>query len=1432
MTDKTPVRVVFNNSNVATGMAEFQSGETVPVSNGGTGLSSIGTAGQVLKVNSAGTGLVFAGEGDISIQNLVAPTNADLSLRTSGTGGIILNDITISDNSISTNRSNDDFFINASGSGTVILENLKVGTGATVTTILDEDNFATNSATALATQQSIKAYIDSEVGAVSTTQIASGDTSVAVTDDGSGTITFTVDGSSVGTYTANGLQLGGSGARVTTVLDEDNLATNSDTALATQQSIKAYIDAQNTAQAITFVGDDSTGTAVNSGETFQITGGTGLTSAVSGDTMTLAIDSTVATLTGSQTLTNKTLTTPIIEQISNTGTLTLPTSTDTLVGRATTDTLTNKTLTNPTINGGTFSGTFTGTISPGQVTTNSIVSNGSNADISIQPSGTGDVIISALRINGTTLDSSDSTKITIAEAVDITGAVTTGAITSSGNITSGGSFIIGSADIDETDFEKIDGITDGTVAANKAVVVDSNADASGFRNVSATGTLTITGATSLNGGATILGGVTAGSLTTNEIASNGSNADLTITPQGTGDINLTAGADINIPANIGLTFGDDGEKIEGDGTDLTISSSRNVTIDVDSAINFDANSNGIVNFKDGGSKYFVVQKSSSSAVLSVDATDGDMIFKGDDGGAVITALTLDMSEAGAATFNAGATFNGAVSITGNLTVSGDTTTVSSTNTTIEDNLIELNTGISQSLNDAGIIIERGTTGNNAAIIWDESADTFVLGTTTATAADKSGGITIDAGSLKIASLEVDGVTITDNTIGANASNSSLELEASGTGDIDLNAGADVNIPANIGLTFGDDGEKIEGDGTNLSITSSNSLGIDTANGITLDSGSGGAVLKAGGSTTYGTLTSSSGDFSINQTTSDKDIIFTGNDGGATITALTLDMSEAGAATFNSTVESTGNFVTGAPTLGNDEATFGFNAPNAELKAKNSSGSPAANFDIHTTNSSGTTARVLRATHDGILQLMSGDTVVGKLSNSSSDFVIESDVQDKDIIFKGDDGGSGITALTLDMSEAGAATFNDKIILGTNKEIQFVDTNESIKSDGSKLIVTSGGTAFNLPTADGSNGNALITDGSGTLSFGAVGEKSTSDDTLAVAVTNKRITTTARSIDAFAESFADSVLYYVCTNDHHLDVVNMQKISLCHNDTGPFFAHGGIQSANGALPTLSIESSNNIVRLKSVSTNAVGGNVSFYKISLGDNTSTGTNGSVIVSQNTDVDSASESLVSFAHATFRGAKLFVSVNNNAKTEISNFEALVVHDGTEAFISQYNVVNTGSNDLALLTAAIDGDNVVISASGLEPNLRITVHAIMLKDTMTADSSTYANIETIAPVTVSSSETEFDTLEQRTSNGAVYFLVSKNATEGEFAINEIMVAVGTNDVSHVNVGAISTKGTNQLQASTDFKSTAELQGTLNLASTSGANTTVSAYKIKLHAS
>ena len=106
------------------------------------------------------------------------------------------------------------------------------------------------------------------------------------------------------------------------------------------------------------LGSSGTVTAILSN---ALTIGTGLsgTSYDGSAPVTIAIDSTVATLTGSQTLSNKTLTAPVISTITNTGTLTLPTSTDTLVGRATTDTLTNKTLTAPVISTITNTGTIT-----------------------------------------------------------------------------------------------------------------------------------------------------------------------------------------------------------------------------------------------------------------------------------------------------------------------------------------------------------------------------------------------------------------------------------------------------------------------------------------------------------------------------------------------------------------------------------------------------------------------------------------------------------------------------------------------------------------------------------------------------------------------------------------------------------------------------------------------------------------------------------------------------------------------------------------------------------------------------------------------------------------------------------------------------------------------------------------------------------------
>ena len=169
------------------------------------------------------------------------------------------------------------------------------------------------------------------------------------------------------------------------------------------------------------------------------------------------------------------------------------------------------------------------------LTTNTISSNGSNADLSIQPSGTGDVLISALRVNGTTLDSSDSTKVTIAEAVDITGATdiggaltgtsgsfsttlaVTGAATFSGtavvdnitindstistssnadlNLTPGGTgnIVAGAITINGTSLSAADS---STININEGLVVDGSGNFSGTlttADITTTGTITVTG---------------------------------------------------------------------------------------------------------------------------------------------------------------------------------------------------------------------------------------------------------------------------------------------------------------------------------------------------------------------------------------------------------------------------------------------------------------------------------------------------------------------------------------------------------------------------------------------------------------------------------------------------------------------------------------------------------------------------------------------------------------------------------------------------------------------------------------------------------------------------------------------------------------------------------------------------------------------------
>ena len=236
------------------------------------------------------------------------------------------------------------------------------------------------------------------------------------------------------------------------------------------------------------------------------------------------------------------------------------------------------------------------------------------------------------------------------------------------------------------------------------------------------------------------------------------------------------------------------------------------------------------------------------------------------------------------------TFDDNVVITGNLTVNGTTTSVNSNTVNIGDNIIVLNSDESGTPSqDAGIEVERGTS-TNVRFQFKESTDRWQFSN------DGSTYFNLPTSTADVA--EYSNLYYTDTRV-------KTKLNAEGVisgSDITLTTAAQPNITS-LGTLTTLTVDDITIDGSTIS--DSGDLTLDIGGDLNIDVDGTDIILKDGG-TAFGRFKRDSSDFIIKSETNNKDIVFRGQDGGVTINALTLDMSEEGTAIFNKDIQAVGN----------------------------------------------------------------------------------------------------------------------------------------------------------------------------------------------------------------------------------------------------------------------------------------------------------------------------------------------------------------------------------------------------------------------------------------------------------------------------------------------------------------------------------------------
>jgi hypothetical protein len=435
------------------------------------------------------------------------------------------------------------------------------------------------------------------------------------------------------------------------------------------------------------------------------------------------------------------------------------------------------------------------------------------------------------------------------------------------------------------------------------------------------------------------------------------------------------------------------------------------------------------------------------------ATDGVGTLQISDGAVTSGKLETNVDIAGTLDVTGVLTADSNVVIAGNLTVNGATVTNSSTNTTIADALIELGTGTTGSpANDAGIVIERGDS-DNAFIGWDESADTFILGTGSFTGAS-TGNLTISTAPLSVGTLTASGITYPTSD-----GSSGQVLKTDGSGNLTFDA--QTAVVDNFTAT---------GDGSTTDFDTGINPGDEVNTWVFID-----GVYQQKGEYSYSGSTIS---FS------------TAPDSGATIDVTTGTVGGFASAdsvlgVYETTTTNTDTYTTGI-SASNENNTWVFVGGVYQPKDSYTFSSGTLTFDANTPTGQKLSVTATKSLSAGSVETNSITANAVTSAKIASNSILSRHIANNSIVGADISATTQITASTFTGALTGDVTGNvvgnltGTIQTSAQTNITSVGTLSALTVSGQ---LTAGGLSY--PTSDGTNEQVLRTDGSGNLSFGTV-----------------------------------------------------------------------------------------------------------------------------------------------------------------------------------------------------------------------------------------------------------------------------------------------------------------------------------------------------------